>query len=459
MSFSDILRCKAAEANTRFGLFSENERVLVGFSGGADSLALLCVMHGLLGENVHAFHVNHMLRGSEADADERFCENFCKERGISFSSVKLDVLKASGGSAVEETARNMRYEAFAKECIRIGAGKIALAHTASDNAETVIFNISRGTGLAGLRGIPPTRAHGNLTVIRPLILCKRSEIEGFAEENGLPYRTDATNSDVHYRRNYIRHKIIPLMKELNPALEERMSMMSVSLRDDEDFISGEAKAFIDKNLSKNGISAESLLSAHRAVRARVYNILHSQESAEHLEEKHVSDIESLVSCGRNGARIILPGKVAAVLKNGRLYFVKEESYAEENAKNVFSEKLSYGIYRYGDKFAVLIAEKGKGREEADALSDGASFVSSILLSEKTLSDICVRNRENGDKYFFGGMTRILKKILSGNTEKAKKIRPVFCDGKGIFWFPGFRIRDDVYNDKEEKRYVLHYIEY
>ena len=114
MSFSDILRRKAAEANAIFGLFSENERVLVGFSGGADSLALLCVMHGLLGENVHAFHVNHMLRGADADADELFCENFCRERGISFSSVKLDVLSASGGSATKLLQKN----AYASERAR-----------------------------------------------------------------------------------------------------------------------------------------------------------------------------------------------------------------------------------------------------------------------------------------------------------------------------------------------------
>ena len=130
MTFTEQLLSHIDEANKKFGLFSAGERVLVGFSGGADSLALLDALHGLLGENVYAFHVNHMLRGTEADGDELFCRNFCEQRGISFCSKRIDVAALSrelhGGGAIEETARDARYAALAEESRRVGAKKSLL---------------------------------------------------------------------------------------------------------------------------------------------------------------------------------------------------------------------------------------------------------------------------------------------------------------------------------------------
>jgi tRNA(Ile)-lysidine synthase len=454
MSFSETLISRAQEANRRFGLFSEGERVLVGFSGGADSLVLLCVMRSILGGAVHALHVNHMLRGAQADADEAFCRDFCAERDIPFSSVRLNVAEVSGGVAVEETARNMRYAALAEEARRIGAEKIALAHTASDNAETVIFNLSRGAGLAGLRGIPPKRPHMGLTVIRPLILCSRAEIEGYAAENGLPFCTDATNADVHYRRNYIRHKIIPLMKELNPAFEERACATAASLREDEDFISGEARRFIEENGAEPALVR--LLALHCAVRKRVFAMAHARVSAESLEQKHFADIEALIKSAKNGARIILPGKTAALIKNGTLSFIREDELCRGEKKEAFLVPISEGRSDF-DGFSVILCRRA---EQSDlSLCKGASFTAKIFVMKQTAQNIYVRNRENGDKYFFGGMTRTLKKLLTGKTEAAKRTRPVFCDGAGIFWFPGFRVRDDVYGADGEKDLVLIYAEY
>lgn len=466
MIFTEQLLAHMREANKKFGLFSEGDRVLVGFSGGADSLALLDALHGILGQNVHAFHVNHMLRGAEADADELFCKRFCEEKGIPFASKRIDVAALSrelhGGGAIEETARDARYTALFEESRRIGAKKIALAHTASDNAETVIFNLARGTALAGLRGIPPKRGHFDAEIIRPLILCPREETEGYCRENGMEYCNDATNADVQYRRNFIRKKIIPSLCELNPALFKRIGAMCSSLRCDEDFIQSEAKRFMDENRTEQrGIAAEKLLRLHRAVRTRVLAAMYSSVCREQLEEKHFADVEKLLESGREGARITLPGKTSALLKNGELFFVPEAKFAEENKKTEFSERVPPGACNFGGAFATLLYRKGSEEENLAVIAElekSAVLARKTELPESAARTLYVKSRENGDKYTFGGMTRTLKKLLTGSTETAKKNRPVFCDDKGIFWFPPFRLRDDVYA-AEEKTYILHYFEY
>lgn len=468
MSFTEILLEKAREANEKFALFSENERVLVGFSGGADSVALLDTMHRLLPGNVYAFHVNHMIRGKEADEDELFCRSFCEKKGIPFSSEHIDVPALAralhGGGAIEETARDVRYTALLREAERACAFKIALAHTASDNTETVVFNLSRGTALAGLRGIPPKRAHMSAEIIRPLILCTREEIEGYCKENSLDYRTDSTNADVHYKRNFIRKKIIPLMCSLNPALHKRVAVMCDSLRCDEDFIKSEAYRFIGENAAHGElhVSTQKLLSLHKAVRTRVLAAMFARACGESLEEKHYADIECLLAACKEGARIILPGKTAALIRNGELLFTSEKKLAEENQKIKFYKRVPPAACDFGGMFATVFYRKGTEDEAISAaiaeFSEGAVLARKIEIPESTAEMLRVRNRESGDKYLFGGMTRTLKKLLTGETETAKKRRPVFCDKNGIFWFPGFRLRDDVYA-AEEKTYVLHYFEY
>ena len=142
---SEVIKEKILLANEKFSLFNDKDKVLVGFSGGADSVTLLFSLSEIMGkENIHAFHVNHMLRGEEANSDEEFCKNICGKNGISFSSEKVDVASAANGVGVEEKARDMRYAALINEARKRGYNKIALAHTASDNIETVIFNLARG---------------------------------------------------------------------------------------------------------------------------------------------------------------------------------------------------------------------------------------------------------------------------------------------------------------------------
>jgi hypothetical protein len=168
------------------------------------------------------------------------------------------------------------------------------------------------------------------------------------------------------------------------------------------------------------------------------------------------DIEALIKSAKNGARIILPGKTAALIKNGTLSFIREDELCRGEKKEAFLVPISEGRSDF-DGFSVILCRRA---EQSDlSLCKGASFTAKIFITKQTAQNIYVRNRENGDKYFFGGMTRTLKKLLTGKTEAAKRTRPVFCDGAGIFWFPGFRVRDDVYGADGEKDLVLIYAEY
>lgn len=459
MSFTETVLSKSREAIKKFSLVDDGDRILVGFSGGADSTVLLCVMHSLFPEKVCAFHVNHMLRGGEADADEDFCREFCQIKNIPFSSVRINVAELSVGIGFEEAARNARYGALSEECRRVGAKKIALAHTASDNIETVIFNLSRGASLSGMRGIPPKRPQGEFEVVRPLILCTRKEIEGFASENGLSFCTDKTNSNTDYTRNFIRHKIVPLIKEINPSAETRVAAAGEKLSRDESFISDIAKDFIEKNKITNSCKITELKALHPALRSRVISYMFGTVCSEMLESKHFDSIDELMEDPKKGSRIMMPKDICALISDENLLFVSEKEYKHIREKKVFSQKVFEGISKF-DGFSLFLCKIGEEDTTAlAALAENSSFQAKAILPESILPELTVRNRESGEKYVFGGMTRTLKKLLSGETERVKKIRPVFCDKNGIVWFPPFRIRDDIYNSLKTTLYVLYYFEY
>lgn len=460
---SEVIKEKILLANEKFSLFNDKDKVLVGFSGGADSVTLLFSLSEIMGkENIHAFHVNHMLRGEEADGDEEFCKNICNKNGISFSSEKIDVASAANGVGVEEKARDMRYAALINEARKRGYNKIALAHTASDNIETVIFNLARGTGLSGMRGIVPKRSAEELEIIRPLILCTREEIENYVKYHSLPFCTDKTNFDTHYKRNFIRHKIVPLLKELNPAAEERASSMCELISRDDEFIKKYSEEFIRDHNIVNSVDVSLFSSLPDAIKNRVAEAMHKNVCGGSLEAKHFSDISALANKAKSGTRISLPGKAYAIIEKNSLVFKGESLYKEENTKKDFSKKLRIGTEKSETGFSVYIVKRGEeNKEELLSLSENAVFNAKTLLSENTMKNLTVRNRKDGEKYIFGGMTRTLKKLISSESPKVKCNRPVFCDEKGIIWFPPFRIRDDVYAETKssETVYALYYFEY
>jgi tRNA(Ile)-lysidine synthase len=223
---------KVRTAIEQYGMINKGESVTAALSGGADSVAMLHVLIEL-GYDISAVHVNHKLRGKESDSDEAFVRDLCAQFGVELTvhSIKIEQKKHQ---SIEEAAREARYSLF--------TGLTATAHTASDNAETVLLNMIRGTGLKGLCGIPPIRTSrsGRDNIIRPLILCERSEIEEYCEKNNLRYVTDSSNMSDEFTRNNLRLNLIPLIKQINPSFDGSITRMCEILREDSNFLEGQA---------------------------------------------------------------------------------------------------------------------------------------------------------------------------------------------------------------------------
>lgn len=226
------MRNKLLRMIRQYDMIMPGDTVVCAVSGGADSVALLFAMYLLrdkLDIRLEAAHFNHHLRGEESDGDEAFVREFCGRYDIPLHAGSAEV--RPGKKGLEAAARDARY-AF----LRGLNGKIATAHTADDNAETVIMRMIRGTGLKGLGAIAPVS--GN--VIRPMLLINRQEVEKFLLAWGLPHREDSSNASDAFLRNRIRHTVMPLLKSENPRLAENLSLMALRLREDEDFLAAQS---------------------------------------------------------------------------------------------------------------------------------------------------------------------------------------------------------------------------
>ncbi len=210
----------------KYKLLDDNELYLVALSGGADSVALLLLLDEM-GYKIHAIHCNFHLRGEESDRDERFCERLCLQKSVPFHRIHFDTLMYAETHkvSVEMAARELRYRYFEQLRADIGAAGVCVAHHRDDTVETVLLNLVRGTGLRGLTGIHPR--NGN--VLRPLLCVSRQEIEAYLKTKGQDYVTDSTNLEADVQRNMIRLKVLPLLKDLNPAVSENIQRTAENL--------------------------------------------------------------------------------------------------------------------------------------------------------------------------------------------------------------------------------------
>lgn len=401
-------------------------KILVGFSGGADSTVLLTVLCKIFGcDALCAVHINHMLRGADADRDEAFCREYCKKLGVKFFARKIDVNALCGGVAVEETARNVRYGVFSELSEKENIKYIALAHTQSDNFETVLFNICRGCGLAGLRGIPFSRPCGSAEIVRPLLDCTKEEILGYAGENGLDFVTDKTNADTHYTRNFIRAEIVPKIKEIFPRAETAAGKMSELTALDEDYLALSAENFIKQNAAGGKIKTEILCAAHPAIVHRAIALLFGKS----LEADRIADAEDIIRAGKDTS-LSVSGGIFATVKDGEFFFEEKQTSLP---RPEFDMPLAEGINISPLGFAVVV---GAGIAPDDYFPAGECDIPA-----ECLAGLHARSRRAGDKYRFWKMTRTIKKMIGSFPESTKKIRPVICDGDKIVWYPGFPAAD------------------
>ena len=304
----------------KYNMLPQGEKVLCAVSGGADSM---CLLHWLyskrdeLGIGVFAAHYEHGLRGEEAQRDADFVEKFCKEKGIvcvvEHGNVKEYARKMH--LSTEEAARELRYAFLQRTAEKLGCEKIATAHNADDNAETMLFNLCRGSGTAGLRGIPPVRDN----IIRPLLQCSRAEIEKYLEENSISHVEDSSNDSDDYSRNLIRHHVSPVLRQINPAFAQCAMTAAELLRQDEDCLDMMAAEFIEKHFDGESISCRELKKLHVAVASRVLRKLWKTT----LSFEHVNELMKLVSGDGLGFADVPGGRIRR--ERGRIYFKEESS--------------------------------------------------------------------------------------------------------------------------------------
>lgn len=284
-----------------YHMLNPGEPVLAALSGGADSVALLRALLAL-GYPVRAFHLNHCLRGAESDRDEAFCRALCERLGVPLTVERIDVRAQTAGEGIEAAARRIRYERLVAAA---QGAKIATAHTADDNLETMLFHLARGTGPKGLAGIPPVRGD----IIRPLIGAARAQVEAYLAELGQDFVTDSTNLSDDYTRNRIRHEVVPVLRQLNPSVCGAAARLGGLLRQDEAYLHEQAAACLTRAARPDGAwEVLPLQEAHPAVRSRALRLLAEQRGMpmRDFTAQHVQALGRLLESTDPSAECILP---------------------------------------------------------------------------------------------------------------------------------------------------------
>ena len=406
--------------------------VLVGFSGGPDSvclLSVLCHLQTVLPFRLRAVHVNHGIRGEEASRDAEFAAAFCRDRGISFSLHAVDVpeISADSGESLEEAGRRIRYQIFEEEADRADrengrcTTRIAVAHHRDDSAETILMNLFRGTGLAGLSGIPPVRGR----VIRPLIDTGREEILAYLERNSLPCVTDSTNADTAYTRNYVRRVLLPgAAAHVNARAAEHTVFAGDKIREADLFLRKLADSWCRDHAMKTegGIRADAraYVREDRILREYILRNLLAMSGcpAKDVAASHIAMADD-IALGHAGRSADLPYGFRVIREYEAVVITcgEEETTAGTFASRVFMRKdcVNFPIQQYTKWF------------DYDKIQYKLSF----------------RFRQPGDYLMIRDGRKSLHRFMIDEhipAEKRGRI-PVVADGNHVLWVVGYRISE------------------
>jgi tRNA(Ile)-lysidine synthase len=428
----------------KFAMIEAGEHVLVAASGGADSMALLLCLHDLtprLDLKLTVAHLNHRIRGVEADEDEEFVRRLSADFGYPFLSESTDVkaLAAASRQNLEEAAREARYDFLGRAAARAGADKIATGHNLNDQAETILLRLLRGSGPAGLEGIRPV-IDGRL--IRPLLECSRDQILQFLSARKATYREDSTNKDLRYQRNRIRHELVPyLEKHFNPRLIATLAREVGVVSAAWDFLEQQARLEFENLHIPMGdgiaLRARDLMKLHPALRGQV--VRHALRgllgSLRGIEAVHIEDVLRLCESSRSGRHIELP----------------EGALAQRNLERL---ELQIGTGRAGVSFCYELAWPGScyvpeaGLEfiaslQEESGSPGRPCKSALhyafLNPDAIPATLTIRSRLPGDRYGGQGHRKVKKMLLAARIPlPARAALPLVAAGEAVIWAPGFR---------------------
>lgn len=419
----------------RYQMLHRGDTVIIGISGGADSVALLSVLNELKNEleiSLVGAHINHGLRGEEALRDEKFSEKLCLTNGIPFYVLHENVaeLAKKQGLSFEACGRQVRYDFFEKishEILRKNKGSgvlIATAHNANDVSETILYNLSRGSGLKGVAGIPPVRTSekSGLKIIRPIIGCTRNEIVAYLADKNQEYMTDSTNLDDEYARNRIRIHVLPELCRINENAIGNITRFADSVREDEEYLSSLSHELIEKSRDDNGRYSLSLFEAAAVpVLKRALSEIIFSRTGVHAEKVHIDKLCRTIKSG-DSCKIQLPGGAFFIVNEDHLCVLDDSCEDDKIActkKTYIVEKMSIDEYKKSD----------------------IHLLENTLDYDKINGKLFFRNRKSGD-HFRPYRRKINKSLKSLFNEahipigKRELLNILECDGE-IVWIESF----------------------
>ena len=406
----------------RWEMLPGGAHVLCAVSGGADSMCLLHLLKSLEDERnirVTAAHFEHGLRGEESLRDMAFVEDWCRAQGIPCVTGRGDTraYAAEHHLGLEEAARELRYAFLERTAEALGCDRVATAHTADDNAETLLMNLIRGCGGRGLTGIPPRRG----SVVRPLLETERAEIEAYLAAHGVPHVEDGSNDSPAFRRNRIRREVLPLLREMNPALSGAFGRTAALLRRDEDYLCGLAAEWLEQNYDGESLPLSALRALHPALASRALRALCPESLSAAQTEAVLRFAE-----GTELGWLDLPG-LRLRREQGRLFF------GGDSAEETFAPRtlVQGGTTELPELGLRVRAEKNT----APATEIHSPFKPFCLSYEKIKGDIVVTARRPGDRMrpLGRGLSKSLKSLFleAGMSRRERNRALVFRDEGGI----------------------------
>lgn len=427
-------------------LFLSPCRVVIGLSGGADSMALLHVLtNWVVPLQIYAVHVHHGFRGDAADNDERFVRDFCDSHHIPLTVFHSNVAAyaAAHRMSFEEAGRQVRYAHFEEVRQAVGADFILTAHTADDQVETILMHLVRGCGVDGLVGIPPIRGF----IRRPLLNCTRADVERYCEENSISYVTDETNADVTYTRNYIRHRLLPVLRQMNPAVGAALLRLSQYAGEDTAYLNHLADRILSDAQHDDGYRVDAILSQPPSMRRRIIRRMLRDTEVQTIESAHIVAAEGVLI--RRGGSVSLPGGYSFSVEQGAVSVRKSKEIRPFSP--IPLNELPC-VVTIGDEIFSVYDDVEDPKNVHNLLFKFA------MDCDKIVGELHFRCRQTGDYLHPVGRNvgKSIKKLMNEwhIPTHIRDAYPLLCDDLGVVLVPGYACDERVRVTDNTKHFLV-----